>query len=64
MTYANHAYSRGLPAFCRSSRTRGSAGRSSPTCPPVEADEYLDAAGQAGLDATLMVTPATRAGPD
>jgi len=30
-----------------------------PDLPAVEAGDYLDAAGQAGLDATLMVTPAT-----
>ena len=30
-----------------------------PDLPAVEVGDFLDAAGQAGLDATLMVTPAT-----
>jgi tryptophan synthase alpha chain len=59
MTYANHAYSRGLPAFCRQLADAGLSGVIIPDLPAVEADDYLEAAGQAGLDATLMVTPAT-----
>jgi tryptophan synthase alpha chain len=59
MTYANHAYSRGLPAFCRQLADAGLSGVIIPDLPAVEAGDYLDAAGQAGLDATLMVTPAT-----
>jgi tryptophan synthase alpha chain len=59
MTYANHAYSRGLPAFCRQLADAGFSGVIIPDLPAVEADDYLEAAGRAGLDATLMVTPAT-----
>ena len=59
MTYANHAYSRGLPAFCRQLADAGLSGVIIPDLPAVEAGDYLEAAGQAGLDATLMVTPAT-----
>jgi tryptophan synthase alpha chain len=59
MTYANHAYSRGLPALCRQLADAGLSGVIIPDLPAVEADDYLEAAGQAGLDATLMVTPAT-----
>jgi tryptophan synthase alpha chain len=59
MTYANHAYSRGLPAFCRQLADAGLNGVIIPDLPAVEAADYLEAAGQAGLDATLMVTPAT-----
>jgi tryptophan synthase alpha chain len=60
MTYANHAYSRGLPAFCRQLADAGLSGVIIPDLPAAEAVDYLEAAGQAGLDATLMVTPATR----
>ena len=59
MTYANLAYSRGLPAFCRQLAEAGLSGVIIPDLPAVEAGDYLEAAGQAGLDATLMVTPAT-----
>jgi len=59
MTYANHAYSRGLPAFCRQLADAGLSGVIIPDLPAAEAGDYLGAAGQAGLDATLMVTPAT-----
>lgn len=59
MTYANHAYSRGLPSFCRQLADAGLTGVIIPDLPAVEADDYLGAAGQAGLEATLMVTPAT-----
>jgi tryptophan synthase alpha chain len=59
MTYANHAYSRGLPAFCAQLADAGLSGVIIPDLPAAEADDYLDAAGHAGLDATLMVTPAT-----
>jgi tryptophan synthase alpha chain len=59
MTYANHAYSRGLPAFCRQLADAGLSGVIIPDLPAVEAGDYLEAAGQAGLDATLMVAPAT-----
>ena len=59
MTYANHAYSRGLPAFCRQLADAGLSGVIIPDLPAVKAGDYLEAAGQAGLDATLMVTPAT-----
>ncbi|MGD0683513.1 MAG: tryptophan synthase subunit alpha [Streptosporangiaceae bacterium] len=59
MTYANHAYSRGLPAFCRQLADAGLGGVIIPDLPAAEADDYLEAAGQAGLDATLMVAPVT-----
>jgi tryptophan synthase alpha chain len=59
MTYANHAYSRGLPAFCRQLADAGISGVIIPDLPAAEAGDYLEAAGQASLDATLMVTPAT-----
>jgi tryptophan synthase alpha chain len=59
MTYANHAYSRGLGTYCRQLADAGFSGTIIPDLPAGEAGDYLDAAGQAGLDATLMVTPAT-----
>jgi tryptophan synthase alpha chain len=62
MTYANHAYSRGLPQFCRQLAGAGVSGVIIPDLPAAEAGDYLDAARQAGLDATLMVSPATPVG--
>jgi tryptophan synthase alpha chain len=59
MTYANHAYCRGLPAFCRQLADAGLSGVIIPDLPAAEAGDYLEAAVQAGLDPTLMVTPAT-----
>jgi tryptophan synthase alpha chain len=59
MTYANHAYSRGLDRFCRALAAAGFAGVIIPDLPAGEADGYLAAAAAAGLDATLMVAPAT-----
>ncbi|HEY3902311.1 MAG TPA: tryptophan synthase subunit alpha [Streptosporangiaceae bacterium] len=59
MTYANHAYTRGLPPFCRQLADAGLSGVIIPDLPAAEAGDYLEAAVQAGLDATLMVTPAT-----
>ena len=59
MTYANHAYGRGLGRYCRELADAGISGTIIPDLPVAEAGDYLDAAGQAGLDATLMVTPAT-----
>lgn len=59
MTYANHAYGRGLGRFCGELGDAGIAGTIIPDLPAGEADEYLDTAARAGLDATLMVTPAT-----
>jgi tryptophan synthase alpha chain len=59
MTYANHAYSRGLPAFCRQLADAGFSGVIIPDLPAAEAGDYLETAAKAGLDATLMVTPAT-----
>jgi tryptophan synthase alpha chain len=54
MSYANHAYHRGIARYCDEL-----AGTIIPDLPAGEADEYLAAAAGAGLDATLMVTPAT-----
>lgn len=59
MTYANHAYGRGLDRFCRELADAGIGGTIIPDLPAAEADDYLAAAAAAGLDATLMVTPAT-----
>jgi tryptophan synthase alpha chain len=59
MTYANHAYSRGVGRYCRDLAEAGISGTIIPDLPVSEADEYLGAAASAGLDATLMVTPAT-----
>lgn len=59
MTYASHAYSRGLARFCRDLAEAGIAGTIIPDLPDSEAGEYLTEAAAAGLDATLMVTPAT-----
>ncbi len=59
MTYASHAYSRGLARFCRDLADAGIAGTIIPDLPDSEAGEYLNEAAAAGLDATLMVTPAT-----
>ena len=41
MTYANHAYSRGLPAFCRQLADAGLSGVIIPDLPAAEADDYL-----------------------
>jgi tryptophan synthase alpha chain len=59
MTYANHACRRGPASFCRELADAGIGGTIIPDLPVGEADDYLDAAAAAGLDATLMVTPAT-----
>ncbi|HEY2507598.1 MAG TPA: tryptophan synthase subunit alpha [Streptosporangiaceae bacterium] len=59
MTYANHVYRRGVDNYCRELADAGISGAIVPDLPVGEADEYLEAAAKAGLDATLMVTPAT-----
>lgn len=59
MTYANLAYSRGLRQFCAELAGAGISGTIIPDLPVAEAGEYLQAAGETGLDATLLVTPAT-----
>jgi tryptophan synthase alpha chain len=62
MSYASHAYRRGVPEYCADLAAAGFSGTIIPDLPAAEADEYLAAAPAAGLDATLMVTPATPAG--
>jgi tryptophan synthase alpha chain len=59
MAYANHAYRHGLGGYCRRLADAGISGSIIPDLPVAEAGGYLDAARTAGLDATLMVTPAT-----
>ena len=59
MSYANHAFRPGLPSYCAGLAAAGFSGTIIPDLPSAEADGYLAAAGRAGLDATLMVTPAT-----
>jgi tryptophan synthase alpha chain len=59
MSYANHAYHRGIARYCGELAEAGFSGTIIPDLPAGEADEYLAAAAGAGLDATLMVTPAT-----
>jgi tryptophan synthase alpha chain len=59
MSYANHAYQRGITRYCEELAGAGFSGTIIPDLPVGEADEYLAAAAGAGLDATLMVTPAT-----
>jgi tryptophan synthase alpha chain len=59
MSYANHAYGRGVARYCGELAQAGFSGTIIPDLPSGEADEYLAAAAGAGLDATLMVTPAT-----
>ena len=59
MSYANHAYHRGIARYCGELAGAGFSGTIIPDLPAGEADEYLMAAAAAGLDATLMVTPAT-----
>jgi tryptophan synthase alpha chain len=59
MAYANHAYHSGLGGYCRRLADAGFSGTIIPDLPAGEAGHYLAAASQAGLDATLMVTPAT-----
>ena len=59
MSYANHAYHRGITRYCDELAGAGFSGTIIPDLPGGEADEYLAAAAGAGLDATLMVTPAT-----
>jgi tryptophan synthase alpha chain len=57
--YAQHAYGFGLGTYCRELADAGFSGTIIPDLPLGEADDYLDAASGAGLDATLMVSPAT-----
>jgi tryptophan synthase alpha chain len=59
MSYANHAYHRGITRYCDELAGAGFSGTIIPDLPVGEADEYLAATAAAGLDATLMVTPAT-----
>jgi tryptophan synthase alpha chain len=59
MAYANHAYARGLDRYCRALAAAGFAGVIIPDIPAGEAADYLAAAAAAGLDATLMIAPAT-----
>jgi tryptophan synthase alpha chain len=59
MAYANHAYQRGLDRYLGELAAAGFAGVIIPDIPADEADDYLAAAAAAGLDATLMVAPAT-----
>jgi tryptophan synthase alpha chain len=59
MAYANHAYRSGPASYCRELADAGIGGTIIPDLPVAEADDYLGAARAAGLDATLMVTPAT-----
>jgi tryptophan synthase alpha chain len=59
MSYANHAYHRGIARYCGELAGAGFSGTIIPDLPAGEADEYLAAAAAASLDATLMVTPAT-----
>ena len=59
MAYANHAYADGLDRYCRALAAAGFAGVIIPDIPAAEAADYLAAAAAAGLDATLMVAPAT-----
>ena len=62
MAYANHAWSRGFSRYCRDLADAGISGTIIPDLPVGEADDYLAAASAAGLDATLMVSPATPPG--
>jgi tryptophan synthase alpha chain len=62
MSYANHAYHRGIARYCGELAEAGFSGTIIPDLPAGEAGEYLAAAAGAGLDATLMVTPATPVG--
>jgi tryptophan synthase alpha chain len=59
MSYTNHAYQRGITRYCEELAGAGFSGTIIPDLPVGEADEYLAAAAEASLDATLMVTPAT-----
>jgi tryptophan synthase alpha chain len=61
MSNANLAFRPGLPGYCAGLAAAGFSGTIIPDLPVAEAAGYLTAAGQAGLDATLMVTPATPA---
>ncbi len=58
-SYAHHACSRGVARYCGQLAEAGFSGTIIPDLPAGEADGYLAAAAAAGLDATLMVTPAT-----
>jgi tryptophan synthase alpha chain len=59
MTYAHHACRRGLPPFCQALAAAGFSGVIIPDIPDSESRDYLAAASDAGLDATLMVSPVT-----
>ena len=61
MSYANHAFRPGCPATAPALAAAGFSGTIIADLPAAEADGYLAAAAQAGLDATLMLTPATPA---
>jgi tryptophan synthase alpha chain len=59
MSSANHACSRGIARYCGQLAEAGFGGTIIPDLPAGEAGGYLTAAAATGLDATLMVTPAT-----
>jgi tryptophan synthase alpha chain len=62
MTYASHLFRRGVRTFCAEMTSAGISGLIVPDLPAAEAGEYLAETAAAGLDATLMVTPATPQG--
>lgn len=61
MTYANHAWSRGIAPYVHRLREAGVAGSILCDLPIGESAEYVDAATAAGVDPVLMVTPSTPA---
>lgn len=61
MSYASPLVRRGLAASCRQLAAAGFSGLIVPDLPLCEAGDYLATACDAGLDATLMVSPATSA---
>jgi tryptophan synthase alpha chain len=59
MAYANHAYRAGLTRYLAMLADAGFSGVIIPDLPVAESAAYRAAAEATGLDATLMVTPAT-----
>ena len=59
MAYSSHAYRAGLTRYCAMLADAGFSGVIIPDLPAAESAGYRAAAEVTGLDATLMVTPAT-----
>jgi tryptophan synthase alpha chain len=59
MTYWNPVDHYGVKAFARDLASAGGSGMITPDLPPEEAAEWLDAAGEYGLDSVFLVAPSS-----